>query len=70
MRELDYDIAGICRHLHETFEAPTPTYAMVWSLVASGRIAAERVGRKLLIRRDDVPKVAAHYKLTPKKRSA
>lgn len=70
MVDSDCDIATLCRQLHETYESPTPTYAQVWSAVASGRIPAMRVGRRLLIRQADAPRVAEHFELQPKKPAA
>jgi|SoiMethySBSTD1v2_1073268.scaffolds.fasta_scaffold321655_3 hypothetical protein len=67
MRENQYDIAETCRRLHKDFDGPAPSYAMLWSLIASGRVPAERIGRRWVIRGADLPVIAAHYKLTRKR---
>jgi hypothetical protein len=66
MRETDCDIAEACRRLHQEYDGRAPSYSMVWSFVASGRVEAERVGRRWVIRGEDLPKVAAYFKLKRK----
>ena len=41
-----------------------PAYSSIWAQANDGRIPAERVGGKLVIRESTLPTIAAHFKLT------
>ena len=50
--------------------AYVPSYGSVKTAMYSGRIPFERIGRKLVVRRENLPAIAAHYGLTGEAQAA